>query len=39
MKLHIAVKILMRLRRPHIEREECAVKSVHACPKLNPYSL
>jgi hypothetical protein len=21
------------------EREECAVKSVHACPNLNPYSL
>jgi hypothetical protein len=27
------------LSRPHTQREECAVKSVHACPKLNPYSL
>jgi hypothetical protein len=27
------------LSRPHTQRKECAVKSVHACPKLNPYSL
>jgi hypothetical protein len=23
----------------HTHREECEVKSVHACPKLNRYSL
>jgi hypothetical protein len=40
LKLNIKHNTLLNiLSRPHTQTEECAVKSVHACPKLNPYSL